>query len=45
MKQLLLSALVLADTTFSIYGYVDGYSGLNFPAPADTRRPGFHAYL
>ncbi|WP_354583694.1 porin [Hymenobacter sp. UYCo722] len=24
-----------------MYGYVDGYFGLDFPAPADTRRPGF----
>ncbi len=24
-----------------MYGYVDGYFGLDFPAPADTSRPGF----
>ncbi|OGX89268.1 hypothetical protein BEN47_07675 [Hymenobacter lapidarius] len=35
--------LPTADTTATVqlYGYVDGYFGLDFPAPTDTRRPGF----
>ncbi|OGX85101.1 porin [Hymenobacter glacialis] len=35
--------LPAADTTATVqlYGYVDGYFGLDSPAPTNTRRPGF----
>lgn len=29
------------DITVTIYGYVYGYFGLDFPAPVDTHWPGF----